>query len=173
MLRPMVSHPVCLGVKHLPGTQDLIFITVRQLQVCWCGAPSDEKMSLSFTIVAGPCQHSHSWVRIPQDSWPCFTVSDLKFPQPGGPGSCIYIHQEQGGPVELPGTVFPFCRLLRLRGLWWRYSNPLHGGATHDLPAGPCYIALAWTTQKMLLPTVPLLLCVNSILRKWPYHTIV
>jgi hypothetical protein len=23
-----------------PGTQDQIFVTVRQLRVCWCGAPS-------------------------------------------------------------------------------------------------------------------------------------
>jgi hypothetical protein len=28
------------------------------------------------------------------------------------------------GPVIPPGIMFPFCRLLRLTGLWWRYSNP-------------------------------------------------
>jgi hypothetical protein len=38
----------------------------------------------------------------------------LRLPQPGGPGSRIYIPQEQGGPVIPPGTGFPFCRLLRL-----------------------------------------------------------
>jgi hypothetical protein len=45
-------------------------------------------------------------------------------PQPGEPGHCIYIPQEQGDPVISPGTGFPFCRLLRLAGLRWKYSAP-------------------------------------------------
>jgi hypothetical protein len=44
-------------------------------------------------------------------------------PQPIGPGPCIYIPQEQGGAIIPPGTGLPFCRLLRLAGLQWRYSN--------------------------------------------------
>jgi hypothetical protein len=34
------DRPVCRGVKHLSRSHDLISITVRQLQVCWCGALS-------------------------------------------------------------------------------------------------------------------------------------
>jgi hypothetical protein len=40
------------------------------------GALSHERMGLPFTIAAGPRQRSHSWVRVPRNSWPYFTVSD-------------------------------------------------------------------------------------------------
>jgi hypothetical protein len=61
-------------------------------------------------------------------------LSQIRLPQRGGPGSHIYIPQEQGGPVISAGTGFPFLPLLRLAGLWWRYLNP------PAPPGGPvCY----------------------------------
>jgi hypothetical protein len=60
----------------------------------------------------------------------------LRLPQPGVPGPCIYIPQEQGGPYISPGTGFSFRRLLRLAVLRWRYSTSLHTD-------NPCHIATA------------------------------
>jgi hypothetical protein len=63
------------------------------------GAVSDERTGLPFITDAGPRQRSHSWVRVPWDSWPYFTLSESKLPLPGGPGPRIYVP---------PGTVFLF-----------------------------------------------------------------
>jgi hypothetical protein len=49
-----------------------------------------------FTIAAGLRQCSHSRVRLQRDWWPCFTVSDSRLPQPGGPDSHIFIPQALG-----------------------------------------------------------------------------
>jgi hypothetical protein len=61
-------------------------------------------------------------------------LSHLRLPQPGRPGSSIYIPQEQGGPVIPPSIVFPLCRFLRLAGLRWGYSIPAAGQLDYDFP---------------------------------------
>jgi hypothetical protein len=81
MLRPTVTRPVFLDTKPPSGAQDQIFITSRQLRLCWWGAHlSDERTGLSFTNAASPRQHSHSRVLVIRDSWPYFTVSDSRLP---------------------------------------------------------------------------------------------
>jgi hypothetical protein len=70
-------------------------------------------MGLSFTIAAGLRQRSHSRVRIPT----IFYRLRFETPQPGGPGTHIYIPQEQGGPGIPPGIGFPFRRILWLAGM--------------------------------------------------------
>jgi hypothetical protein len=39
MLWPTVSRPACVDVKHPFGTYDQIFISVKKLRICSCGAP--------------------------------------------------------------------------------------------------------------------------------------
>jgi hypothetical protein len=102
----------------------IFFSTGRLRAQFLCNILSDQRMSLLFIISVGPRQRSHSQVRVQRDSWPNFTVSNSRLPQPGGPGPRIYIPQEQDGPVVPPGTGFHFCRLLRLAGLRWRYWTP-------------------------------------------------
>jgi hypothetical protein len=68
--------------------------------VMW-GGLSDEKTGLSFTIATGPRQRSHSRVRVPEDSWLYFTVSDSRL---------------------------PFFHLLWLAGLRWTSSTPPPNG---------------------------------------------
>jgi hypothetical protein len=137
MFWPTVSRPVCLGVKHPSGAYDQIYITVRLLRVCWCGALSLKRervwrlqLLLVFTsaVILGSGTRDH------------ILLSQIWYSHPpGGSGPRIYIPQEQGGSVIAPGTVFPFRRLLR-----WKYSNPPPRGV-HLLFQLPPYNILART----------------------------
>jgi hypothetical protein len=104
----------------------LLEISLRQLRVCYFVAPSLTRGRVCNLLYncfwALPEQQLLG--RSPAEFTAIFYLSHLRLPQPGGRGPRIYIPQEQGGPVIPPGTGFPFCRLLRLAGLWWRYSNP-------------------------------------------------
>jgi hypothetical protein len=85
-----------------------------------------------YSYNSGPCQSSHSRVRVPQKSQPYFTVCfetpstwRIRSPYLNPPGT--------GWSVIPPGTGFPFRRLLRLAVLRWRYSNPPPLGQTNLL----------------------------------------
>jgi hypothetical protein len=125
-------------------------------------------MGLSFTNAAGSRQHSHSKARVPRDSWPHFTASDSRHPQPGEPGPRIYeyIPQELGSPVIPPVTGFPFRR-LRLSGLRCRYSN-LTATARLQLTSS----IRRSDRQKSRLSTVSLLFHADLMLWKRVYRTV-
>jgi hypothetical protein len=68
-----VGQSVLVSGTHL-GPDKFFFlleIFFRLLRVCYFVAPS----LIYCTIVSGPCQSSHSWVEVPQNSRPYFTVS--------------------------------------------------------------------------------------------------
>jgi hypothetical protein len=98
MLRPTVSRPVCLGIKHPCRAYDQIFVAVWHLRGCSCGALSLTRgrvcrlqllLALASTIIFGS--------------------------------------ESRGTRDHILLSLFrdyPFRRLLRLAGLRWRYSTP-------------------------------------------------
>jgi hypothetical protein len=119
--RRSVGQYIVVSSSHLELMTRLLFL-YRQLRVSCVGRPlwQEDGSVIYCTIASGPCQNSHSRVRVPQNSGHIL-LSHLRLSQPGGPGPRIYIPQEQGRPVTPPGTEFPVCRLLLLLR---SYSNP-------------------------------------------------
>jgi hypothetical protein len=103
-LRLTVIYSVCFGVEHSLGLPTRYYF----LSVCCClkfvvlfrwGALSDEMTGLQFSLQLlkwfeslRTCNHT--------------LLSHLRLSEPGGPGSRIYIPQEQDGPVIPLGTGF-------------------------------------------------------------------
>jgi hypothetical protein len=137
-LRPTVSLPVSLGVRHLTGTRDQFFfpfkIFFRQLRVCYFVVPSLTRgrvCNLQLLLVFSSAVPLGSESRGSQDH--ILLSQLLRLLQPGGQGPRVFIPQEQGGPDIPPRTVFPFRRLLRLAGLRSRSSIP----PPHGKPMSP------------------------------------
>jgi hypothetical protein len=106
-LWPIVSWLVCLRAKPPCGAQDHIFVSVRQLQVCWCGPPSltiGRVCHLQFlpTLTSAVILGS-----VLQESWVYFTISDLTLPT-WRPRSLHLYPSGTGSPSHTPRHWVPF-----------------------------------------------------------------
>jgi hypothetical protein len=75
------------------------------------------------TIAPGPCQSSYSWIEVPQNSRPYFTVS-FEIP-PTWRARFSYLYPPgTGWPSYTPGHWIPFMSSFTTRRAAVRYSNP-------------------------------------------------
>jgi hypothetical protein len=114
-----VSRPVCLGVRHPSGTRDQFFFLLEiffsQLRVCYFVAPSRTRgrvCNLLYNCFS--CQSSHSWVEVPQNSRPYFTVS-FETPPTWRARSPYLYSPGTGWPSYTPGHWVPFLSPLMTR----------------------------------------------------------
>jgi hypothetical protein len=110
--RQSVGQSVLVSGAHLGPATNFSFSLKFSLDIC--------EFVIYCTIVSGLCQSNHSWVEIFQNSRPYFTVSFQTLPTWRARSPYLY-SLGTGWPSYTPG---PFCHLLRLTGLRWRYSNP-------------------------------------------------
>jgi hypothetical protein len=99
-LQLTVNQSVYLGTEHITSCRN---VAVWNLRYCICGAPSQTRGRVCSLQSRSESRRTRSYT----------LQSHLKLPQPGGPGSRIYIPQEQGGPVIPPGTGFSLENSLK------------------------------------------------------------
>jgi hypothetical protein len=74
ILRPAVSRPVCLGIKHPSGAYGQILLLLDSYGFVFMGRSLWREDGSVIYFAAGPRQRSHFRVRILWHSWPYFTL---------------------------------------------------------------------------------------------------
>jgi hypothetical protein len=124
--RRSVGQSVLVSGSHLEPMTRFLF-SVWRLRVSWCVAPSLTRgwvYNLLVQLLLGLARA----VTLGSKSRRTHDHILLRLSQPGGPGPCIYIPPEQGGPVIPPGTGFPFVASYDSQGCGGGILTRLHTG---------------------------------------------
>jgi hypothetical protein len=109
-LRLTVIMSVCQGIEHACGICDQILFPVGMLlsEICHLVSVGRSLWREGGSAICSVITQWSEKLRTRNHTLP----SHLRLPQPGGPGSRIYIPQEQGDPVIPPGTelLYGECR---------------------------------------------------------------
>jgi hypothetical protein len=107
--RRPVGQSVLVSGTHLAPTNNFspyLFKYFRQLLVCWCGEPSlTRSLVCRFHFLLGIANATFLSSKSHGTHEHILLSLFLRLPQPGGPGSCIYLPQELGSPVTLRNWV--------------------------------------------------------------------
>jgi hypothetical protein len=118
-LRPTVSRPVCLGVRHPFETRENVFFLIeiffRQLRVCYFVAPSVTRgrvCNLLYNCFWALPEQSHLG-RSPAELTAIFYCLIWDPPNLEGQVPVFSLYPPgTGWPSYTPGTGFPFCSLF-------------------------------------------------------------
>jgi hypothetical protein len=107
------------------GSWPDIYFSLKIRVLFFWGVLSDEMTSLTFVYAAGPRQLSLSWVRVPWDSRPYFTVSDLSLPFLLPPTTRrVTVEVFEPASTRVPHLLTYFTRLYKVPAsevLAWRW----------------------------------------------------
>jgi hypothetical protein len=159
-LRLTVSQSVSLGVEPHLGLMTRYFhysLTVTVLFL-W-GVPSDERTGLSFVYAASSCQRSLFRVRVPWDSRPYFTVSDLRLPFSSPPTTRRVTRL---GTDHTENTVSIVPLLLHVYSLQWKhvYCTTVYQQSCHNMFLD---ITKSWSTEFVQLFLYDQIFCNSSL----------
>jgi hypothetical protein len=122
-LRPTVCQSVLVLGAHLgPATNfsHLFFFCIDNCGFLDVGHPlwGKDGSVIYCTIASGSCQSSHSWVEVPQNSRPHFTVSSETPPTWRARSPYLY-PPGTGWPSNTPGHWVKFIHLIRCQAPIW------------------------------------------------------